>query len=61
MLVIAARGEPLVRLLELGKTSGTLIIFELMQNEFEKLNYLELYILDFLITTKFGGFAKSIE
>ena len=32
-----------------------------MENEFEKLNYLELYILDFLITTKFGGFAKSIK
>ena len=55
MLVITLRGE----------TSRILIIFTIFtkfwRNEFVKLNYLELCILDLLSNTRIGIFAKSIE
>ena len=47
-----------------NKTSRILINswkFDLGQNEFEKLNFLVLYILDLLSNTRIGVFAKSIE
>ena len=58
MLVITLRGKALIKLLELGPF---LQKFDLTQSEFEKLNYLELYILDLLDNTRIRIFAKSIE
>ena len=58
MLVINLRGKTLIKLLELLPFSRK---FELTQNEFEKLNYLELCILDLLSKKRIGVFAKSIE
>ena len=58
MLVFNLRGETLIKLLEFWSFSRK---FYLTQNEFEKLNYLELYILGLLSNARFGVFSKSIE
>ena len=58
MLAITSRGKTLIKPVKFWSFSWT---FDLAQNEFEKLNYLELDILDFLSSTKIGVFAKSIE
>ena len=58
MLVYNLQGETLIKLLEFWSFSQK---FDLTQSEFEKLNYLELYIQGFLSDTRIGVFAKSIE
>ena len=57
MLVITLQGKALIKLLKLGTV---LQKFDLTQDEFEKLNYLQLYILDLLSNTRTGVFSKSI-
>ena len=58
MLVIALWRETWITLSEFWSFSRK---FDLTQNEFEKLNYLELYVLDLLSNKRIGVFAKSIE
>ena len=58
MFVFTLQGETLIKLLKFWPFSWK---FDLTQNEFEKLNYLELYILDLLSKTRIDIFAKFIE
>ena len=55
MVVFTLPGETLIKLLEFWSSSPKL---NLKQNKFEKLNYLDLYILDLLSNTRTGVFAK---
>ena len=58
MLIFTLPGETLIKLLEFWSCSRK---FDLTLDEFEKLNCLELYILDLLRNTQIRVFVKSIE